>query len=453
MLTINISAAVSHLPPSVAYGLNNHDGAKPSAQASRSLPAPPAAIPSAAHAPRLQAAPAMQQALVASAQAKAASPPLTEVALPDSHPEANRLIDKYVKAQNAGVDLSKRNFFMKCALVALNAAVLGVAIAATVMSMGALSPLTVPAIVLLGANLATSSGDALCCYKNWQAAKDQANGGSKERLIGGDSCITHTTMKLCRYINVKVGGNEAHADLAAKVLSTGLKIGLGVATAVCTAGLSQAGNFAKITLYAAKSVGLAVNACTVALRGIHERQFLSDVKRTNLERVGLIGVRQKAEHQPEGYEYDRYQSAIPRSGPRMQRMNSVANDGLALMIKDKNAFAFEVAGSSQRQAAAASLTELLSADAERFSTVLERGAVNSRRSDGAGLMVKMQPDHPEYGTAEAGRNGDFVATSADRAQHFARFARGATEDVGNAAVRVLLAGLAIAGIVVAESQS
>ena len=77
MPNINNSASISRLPPSVAYGLNNHDGAKPSAQASRSLPAPPAAIPSAAHAPRLQAAPAMQQALVASAQVKAASPPLT----------------------------------------------------------------------------------------------------------------------------------------------------------------------------------------------------------------------------------------------------------------------------------------------------------------------------------------------------------------------------------------
>ena len=445
-----LGPAMSHLRPAGAYTVDPQEGSKPSAQANQSAPAQAAVIRSDARAPRLDAAPALRQALVASAQAKAASPPLTEVALPDRHPEADRLIDKYVKAQNAGVDLSKRSFFMKCGLVAANAAVLAVAIAATVLSVGALSPLTVPAIVLLSANLATASGDALCCYKNWQAAKDQANGGSKERLIGGDSCITHASMKLCRYINDKVGGKQAHADLAAKVLSAGLKIGLGVATAVCTAGLSQAANFAKITLYAAKGVGIAVNTCTIALRGIHERQFLTDVKRTNMERVGLIGERQKAERQPEGYEHDRYQTAIPRSGPRMQRLNSVANDGLALMIKDKDAFAFEVAGSPQRKAAAASLTQLLSTDAERFSTALERGAAISVRPDGAGLSVQMQPDHPDYGKAEAGRNGDFVATSPERGQHFARFAKGATEDVGNAAVGVLLAGLAIAGIAVAE---
>lgn len=403
MPNINTSAAVAHLPPAVAYGMNNHDGAKPSAQASRSVPAPPAVIPSTAHAPRAESAPAVQQALVASAQAKAASAPLAEVALPNRDGEALRLLDKLDAAKNANVDLSKRNFFMKCASVAASATIVAIAIAATVLSFGLASVVTAPVIALTSVNLATSVGDAVCCYKNWQAAKDQANGGSRERLIGGDSCVTHAAMTLCRAVQRKVGGSQETADQVAKGLSVGFKVGMGVATAFFCAGIGGAAHIAKIGFYVTKGMSMAINLSTVALRGIHERQFLSNVQRS--ERL-----------------QDLYKTEIPREGPRMQRMNSVANDGLRLMMRDPNAFTstLAVASSPLRQATVRELNQLLERDAAV--------ARNVGRSPGV----------------------DQVEISAERAQHFTRFTQGATADMGNAALATAMTALAVAGLLPGE---
>ena len=399
------SPAMSQLRPAVAYQLTQQEGGQPSAQASHSVSTPPADIPSAAHAPRMQAAPAVQQAHAASARAKAAAPPLTEVALPHRDSEALRLLDKLDAAKNANVDLSKRNFFMKCATVAASATIVAIAIAATVVTFGLAAAVTAPVIALTAINLATSVGDAVCCYKNWQAAKDQANGGSRERLIGGDSCVTHAAMTLCRAVQRRVGGSQETADQVAKGLSVGFKVGMGVATAFFCAGIGGAAHSAKIGFYVTKGMGMAVNLSTIALRGIHERQFLRNVQRS--ERL-----------------QDLYKTEIPRQGPRMQRMNSVANDGLRLMMRDPHAFTstLAVVTSPLRQATVRELNQLLERDAAVASHV--------GRSPGV----------------------DQVEISAQRAQHFTRFTQGATADMGSAALATVLSALAVAGLVPGEAS-
>ena len=363
----------------------------PSTAAARKTPA---VIPSSAHAPRQQPAPTVQQSLVASARAKAVSPPLRTVTAPNRHAEANRIIDKYNQATDAGVDLGKRNFFKKLASVALNVAIVAIAVAATLATGGVAIAITGPLIALVSVNLATSVGDAVCCYKNWQAAKDQANGGTRERLIGGDSCITHACMSLCRAVQRKVGGDQDTADKVAKGLSAAFKIGMGVATAFYAGGLANAASVAKIGFYVTKGVGIAINLVTIAQRGIQERQFLSNVPRS--------GDRQ-----------DHYAEAIPRGSPRMQRMNSVANASLELLIKDDNAFVAAAVGTPnpRRTAVAAQLQDRFAMDA-------------------AGHM--------------------YADTDADNAREFARFAQGSTEDIGNAYISAGLSALAIGGLIAGE---
>ena len=364
----------------------------PSTAAARKTPA---VIPSSAHAPRPQPAPAVQQSLVASARAKAASLPLRTVTAPNRQAEANRIIDKYNQATDAGVDLGKRNFFKKLASVALNVAIVAIAVAATLATGGVAIAITGPLIALVSVNLATSVGDAVCCYKNWQAAKDQANGGTRERLIGGDSCITHACMSLCRAVQRKVGGDQDTADKVAKGLSAAFKIGMGVATAFYAGGLANAASVAKIGFYVTKGVGIAINLVTIAQRGIQERQFLSHVPRS--------GDRQ-----------DHYAEAIPRGSPRMQRMNSVANASLELLIKDDNAFVAAAAVGTpnpRRTAVAAQLQDRFAMDA-------------------AGHM--------------------YADTDADNAREFARFAQGSTEDIGNAYISAGLSTLAIGGLIAGE---
>lgn len=392
-----------HRPSSVDRSPNDPEGAKPSAQASRSVYTPPAVIYSAAYAPRSEAAPAVQHALVASAQAKAASPPLTEVRLPERFAAANEIIDRFNKATDSGVNLGRRNFFWKLAPVALNAAVLAIAVAATAATSGLAIVVTGPLIALLSVNLAVSAGDAVCCRKNWQAAKDQANGGSRERLIGGDSCITHASMSLCRAIQRKVGGSEATADKVANGLSLAFKTGLGVATAFFTGGLANTATMAKTAFYVTKGVGIAINLVKVATRGIKERQFLGNVKRA-------------------GNAQDHYSESIPRGGKRMQRMNSIANDTLLLLKNDQNAFvsALSVGAPSDRHIyAAVKLQRYFERDADNVRNVASRGP------------------------------GSFQ-TDVASARTFAQFTQGGTEDIGNAIASTGLSALAIGGLVTGE---
>jgi hypothetical protein len=413
---MSISHIAQPLQPSVAYGMNDHPGATPSAQAPRSTPLP-VRIASGAHAPRQLQPSAVQQRLVASAQAKAASPPLRTVTPPNRHAEANQIIDKYNQAMDAGVKLGERNFFKKLASVALNVAIVAIAVAATVATGGAAIAITGPLIALVSVNLATSMGDAACCYKNWQAAKDQANGGTRERLIGGDSCITHGCMSLCRAVQRKVGGNQDTADNVAKGLSAAFKIGLGAATAFYSGGLANAASLAKIGFYVTKGVGIAINLVTIAQRGIQERQFLKNVPRA-------------------GDAPDHYAVSIPRGGPRMQQMNSIANESLQLLMKDPNAFVAAAATGTPNPRRTA-VAEQLQA---RFQADAERGPNDSPRpgQSYADYVAEFNPDHEE------------IDTDADNARDFARFTQGGTEDIGNAFISAGLNALAIGGLVAGE---
>ena len=320
----------------------------------------------------------------------------------DANAEANKLIDKYVEAQKAGVSLAKTTFIKKLAEVAVHVAIVSIAVAATVASVGLAAAVTGPVIALTSANLAVSAGDAWCCHKNWQAAKSQADGGDKQRLIGGDSCISHALMKTARGLrglmarvlgeDSRLVASEAKADKIAKGVSIGFKVGLAAATSWVTAGLTGASHLAKVGLFVTSITGGAMNALTVIQRGIRERQF-----RSNTERGGSS--------------QDLYKASIPREAKGMRRMNSIANDSTRLMIRNANAF-----------------TNAISADVP----------TTSRARQNAALLLSATFGHDAASLARAGlggvRGGSNVRVDEANAQAFASVAKGTAEDFGNAFV-------------------
>jgi hypothetical protein len=276
---------------------------------------------------------------------------------------------------------------------------------------------TGPVIALTSANLAVSAGDAWCCHKNWQAAKSQADGGDKQRLIGGDSCISHALMKTARGLrglmarvlgeDSRLVASEANADKIAKGVSMGFKVGLAAATSWFTAGLTGASHLAKVGFLVTSITGGAMNALTVIQRGIRERQF-----RSNTERGGSS--------------QDLYKASIPREAKGMRRMNSIANDSTRLMIRDPNAF-----------------TNAISADVPR---------TTSRAREHAAFLLSATFGDDAASLARAGlggvRGGSNVRVDEAKAQAFASVAKGTAEDFGNAFVnagKFTLTGLAIAG--------
>lgn len=384
------------------------------------VPAPEAMRPRAnadASETELAAARASQRG-AGSAQARASS--RTQVIA-----EANRQIDKYVEAREAGVSLAHTAYLKKLADVAVKTAIVGIAVAATVLSAGLAVGLTAPVIALTSVSLAVSMGDAACCRKNWQAAKSQAagaGGGNMQRLIGGDSCITHGLMTLARVIRTalakrfgeesKFVASEAHADMIAKGFSLGFKIGLGVATAWATAGLTgaavgatsaiQAGaHLAKVGFLATSATGAAINLFTVIKRGFMEGQFSRLNKRS-------------------GETPDLYKAEIPRRERGAQRLNSIANDSLQLMIKSPKAF-----------------QKALRADTHESRSNARSGAASRIQQTFGDDANKMR----------ANPSGDGVVFNASKARGFASDAQGPLEDIGNAgvnAVQFLVTGFGIA---------
>ena len=372
--------------------------------------------------PRANASAEAQAPLAASAHERAegptqarASPRIQVVAA------ANTQIDKYVEAEKAGVSLAKATFIKKLAEVAVHVAIVGIAVAVKCGSFGLLAPVTAPVIALTGVNLAVAAGDAWCCYKNWQAAKSQAAGGDKQRMIGGDSIITHALMKAARGIrNVlpeALQTTEATADKIAKRVSIGFKLGLACATSWFTAGLTGAGeakgatdamragaSLAKLGFMVTSITGAAMNLLTAVQRGCVERQFRGQTKRS-------------------GQQQDLYKEAIPRKARGVQRLNSIANDSTRLMIRSPDAF---------RDALAAGAPGTLSPARVRAALLLTRtfeGDASNLRGAGQG-------------------RGDVVINDAG-ATAFASVAQGTAEDFGNAFVNAGKFGLT-GGVIVAE---
>jgi hypothetical protein len=325
---------------------------------------------------------------------------------------ANTQIDKYVEAEKAGVSLAKLTFIKKLAEVAVQVAIVGIAVAVKCGSFGLLAPVTTPVIALTGANLAVSAGDAWCCYKNWQAAKSQAEGGNKQRVIGGDSIIAHAFMKLARAgrnaLANKLGENsrfvasEANVDKWATRSSYGFKVGLAAATSWFTVGLTgaasavgattaiQAGaHLAKVGFLVTSITGGAINALTVIQRGLRERQFRGNTERGD-------GLR------------DLYKTSIPREARGLQQANSIANDTTRLLRVDPKAFTKAIRAGTR----------------ENFTGARFRAAMRLEQTF-AGDASRIFRARGEVGK---------VVTNEAKAQAFASVTKGTAEDFGNAFV-------------------
>lgn len=398
----SLAAAISGQPAFRALGDHPPEAA----------PAPAPVPVTEAQRPRANASAEAQASLVASAYQRTEGPPQARASSRiQVIAAANRQIDKYVEAEKAGVKLAKATFIKKLAEVAVHVAIVGIAVAVKCGSFGLLAPVTTPVIALTGANLAVAAGDAYCCYKNWQAAKSQAAGGDKQRMLGGDSIISHALMKAARGTRsalIALGVREqrlasvATTDKIAKGVSIGFKVGLACATSFYTAGLTGAGaakgatdamkagaDLAKVGFLVTNITGAAMNLLTTIQRGCVERQFLGQSRRSDRQQ-------------------DLYQGAIPRQARGLQRMNSIANDSTRLMIGSPRAF---------RNAIAAGAPDTRSPARMRAALLLTRtfeGDANNLRRAGQG-------------------RGDVVINES-RARAFASVAQGTAEDFGNAFV-------------------
>lgn len=271
-----IQPGVMHAPPSVAYQQNidlHPELSKPGRSAENAAPAP-ASIRSARHVAQSDAPEAVRTALVNQAREKSLQPtPRTTLARSDVVEKClDRSAELLQQAKQVGVDTANRTFMRKCAQCLGHGLVLGVAAALTVMSVGGAAPLLAAASVVF----AVSAGDAMCAYKNREAAKDIAEGKPAQLLIGGSSIISNLSMLACRALADKFGKEKDEAglpdplryqtaDKVAKVFASLAEAGLVAASFATGAGISLTGMVAAKAVMVASKAGGALVALSASL--------------------------------------------------------------------------------------------------------------------------------------------------------------------------------------------